>query len=58
MPAAASGIEYVLGFVLATAALHVIGIAFGLGMQRLAREHAIRATGASIALCGIYLAAV
>ena len=65
MPAAASGIEYVLGFVLATAALHVIGIAFGLGMQRLpvlgkvegAREHAIRATGAGIALCGMYLSA-
>jgi len=58
MPAAASGIDYALGFVLATAALHAIGIAFGLGMQRLMREHVIRAAGASIALCGIYLAAV
>jgi len=58
MPAAASGIDYALGFVLATAALHVIGIAFGLGMQRLMRERVIRAAGASIALCGIYLAAV
>lgn len=58
MPAAASGIDYALGFVLATAALHAIGIAFGLGMQRLMRERVIRAAGASIALCGIYLAAV
>ena len=58
MPAAASGIDYALGFVLATAALHAIGIAFGLGMQRLMREHVIRAAGASIALCGIYLSAM
>ena len=66
MPAAASGIGYALGFVLATAVLHVIGIAFGLGMQRLSaqgkaegtREHVIRATGAGIALYGMYLSAV
>ncbi|HEU0283351.1 MAG TPA: HupE/UreJ family protein [Gallionella sp.] len=58
MPAAASGIGYVLGFVLATALLHVIGIAFSLGMQWLARERVIRAAGASIALCGMYLSAV
>lgn len=57
MPAAASGIGYALGFMLATAMLHAIGIAFGLGMQRLMRAHIIRAAGASIALCGIYLAA-
>ena len=57
MPALASGIDYALGFMLATALLHVIGIAFGLGMQRRAREHVIRAAGASIALCGIYLSA-
>ena len=65
MPALASGIEYVLGFMLATVLLHVVGIAFGVGMQRLpvlslaegAREHAIRAAGASIALCGMYLSA-
>ena len=58
MPALASGIGYALGFMLATALLHVIGIAFGLGMQRWAREHVIRAAGASIALCGMYLSAV
>lgn len=58
MPALASGIEYALGFMLATALLHAVGIAFGLGMQRRARERAIHAAGASIALCGIYLSAV
>lgn len=58
MPALASGIGYALGFMMATALLHVIGIAFGLGMQRRAREHVIRAAGASIALCGMYLSAV
>jgi len=65
MPALASGIGYALGFLLATALLHAIGIVFGLGMQRLpvlslakgAREHVIRAAGASIALCGVYLSA-
>jgi urease accessory protein len=56
MPELASGIEYALGFMLATALLHAIGIAFGLGMQRLARERVIHAAGAGIALCGVYLA--
>ena len=56
MPELASGIGYALGFMLATALLHAIGIAFGLGMQRLARERAIHAAGAGIALCGVYLA--
>ncbi len=58
MPASATGTEYALGFLLATALLHIIGIAFGLGMQRRAREHVIRVAGASIALCGVYLSAV
>jgi len=64
MPELASGIGYALGFMLATALLHAIGIAFGLGMQRLpvlskvegARERIIHAAGAGIALCGVYLA--
>jgi len=56
MPALASGIEYALGFMLATASLHAIGIAFGLGMQRMARERLVHFAGAGIALCGVYLA--
>lgn len=58
MPALASGTGYALGFVLATSSLHVIGIASGLGMQRLAQGRAIRAAGAGIALCGVYLTAI
>lgn len=57
MPALASGMTYALGFVLTTALLHVAGIAFGLGMQRLTRERVIRFAGAGIALCGVYLIA-
>jgi len=56
MPEAVSGFGYALGFVLTTALLHALGIAFGLGMQSLARQRVIRAAGAGIALCGIYLA--
>lgn len=57
MPELASGIGYALGFMLATALLHVAGIAFGLGMQSLSRERLTQAAGAGIALCGVYLAA-
>lgn len=57
MPAAASGMAYALGFMLATALLHAAGIGFGLGMERLrVRERAVRLAGAGIALCGVYLA--
>jgi len=56
MPELVSGAGYALGFMLATALLHVIGIAFGLGVQRLARERVIHVAGAGIALCGVYLA--
>jgi urease accessory protein len=50
MPALASGIEYALGFMLATASLHVIGIAFGLGIQQMARARVIRFPGTGAAL--------
>lgn len=56
MPAVASGMAYALGFMLATALLHIIGIAFGLGMQRLTRERVVHFAGAGITLCGMYLA--
>lgn len=58
MPVSVSGIDYALGFLLMTALLHGAGIGFGLGMQRMARERVIRAAGAGIALCGMYLSAV
>jgi len=56
MPAAVSGIGYALGFMMATALLHAIGVGFGLAMRRLAHERIVRAAGTSIALCGVYLA--
>ena len=56
MPELASGIGYALGFMLATALLHAAGIAFGLGVRRMLRERLVRAAGAGIALCGMYLA--
>ncbi|MBI5438671.1 MAG: HupE/UreJ family protein [Nitrosomonadales bacterium] len=55
MPELASGIEYALGFLLATALLHVAGIAFSLGMQRRLHERLVQAAGAGIALCGLFL---
>ena len=56
MPESASGMAYALGFVLATASLHTMGILFGLGVQRLAHKRVISLAGAGIALCGVYLA--
>lgn len=56
IPALASGMAYVAGFMLATASLHMMGIAFGLGMQRMARQRLVHAAGAGVALCGVYLA--
>lgn len=57
IPAAASAMAYVLGLMLASALLHVAGIAFGWSMQRAARERIMHWAGAGIALCGVYLAA-
>jgi urease accessory protein len=56
IPEFASGMAYAAGFVLATAALHISGIAFGLGMRQLARERFVRYAGAGVALFGVYLA--
>ena len=56
MPLDASGIEYGLGFMLATALLHAAGIGFGLGMARFGRAHAPRAIqfgGAAMAVAGL-----
>lgn len=55
MPPSASGIGYAMGFMVATATLHLSAIAFGLGMRQ--RERVIRFAGAGIAFCGVYLAA-
>lgn len=56
MPLNASGIEYALGFVLATAMLHVVGLAFGQLMNRFGTTLVTRMTGSLIALVGMILA--
>lgn len=55
MPATASGLAYGLGFVVATASLHLAGIGLGLTTQRLASAQFVRYLGGGIAACGIYL---
>jgi urease accessory protein len=58
MPADASGLAYAAGFLLATAALHVVGIGLGLGINHLASRAVSRfaqAGGTAIALAGIAL---
>jgi urease accessory protein len=51
-----SGAEYMAGFALATAGLHLAGIGFALAMTRLHRRPAIRAAGAACVVIGVGLA--
>jgi urease accessory protein len=58
MPADASGIAYGVGFLAATAMLHIAGIGLGLGIAQLAKSSATRfaqAGGTAIALAGVAL---
>jgi len=55
MPATASGLMYGLGFVLATAILHALGISIGVAAQRMNAMKMVRAAGYIIAVCGIGL---
>ena len=60
MPIDASGLSYGLGFMLATALLHLAGIGLGVGLGRLAATPSGRltqASGAAIALAGMVLLA-
>lgn len=60
MPADASGFAYGVGFLAATAMLHIAGIGLGLGIAQLAKSSATRfarAGGAAIALAGVALLA-
>lgn len=52
MPVSASGFQYSAGFLVATAALHASGIAFGLLVTRLGQTLFIRVAGAAIAVLG------
>lgn len=58
MPANASGLEYGIGFAVATALLHAAGIALGIGVEKAAAKIApiaIRASGGAIAAAGALL---
>ena len=60
MPADASGFAYGVGFLAATALLHIAGIGFGLGIAHLASRSATRfaqAGGTAITLAGVVLLA-
>ncbi len=56
MPTDASGLTYAAGFMVATALLHVVGIALGLGLAHLASEYSQRIAqvgGAAMAAAGM-----
>ena len=55
MPGSASGLACGLGFVAATAGLHLLGIGPGLLAQRLGSARLVRYAGGAIAACGVYL---
>ena len=55
MPATASGLLYGVGFVLATATLHLFGIGLGLAAQKTNSLKWVRCAGVVIAACGVYL---
>jgi len=55
MPVNASGLLTAVGFVLATAVLHAVGIAGGLTLQRAAQQRAIRAAGGAILSAAVLL---
>lgn len=52
MPVTASGLSYGLGFLMATALLHLAGVGVGVAVERLASSTYTRLTGVGIALGG------
>jgi urease accessory protein len=55
MPGATSGFSYGIGFVIATASLHLTGIGIGLSAQKFNSAKLVRCLGGGIAACGVYL---
>ena len=55
MPATASGVLYGLGFVLATAMLHVGGFALGRLVERHGRKRLVQYAGGVVSVFGMYL---
>jgi urease accessory protein len=58
MPLNANGAEYVLGFAVATALLHLVGIGFGAVIARFQAPIITRVTGSLIAIAGLFLALI
>lgn len=54
LPAGQNGLLYSIGFVVATGCLHAVGIAIGVVHRWGWGQRAIRATGAAIALVGVF----
>lgn len=60
MPTGVSGLAYAAGFLLATALLHAVGVALGLGFgpwRRMSRDAVARTSGALTALSGVVILA-
>lgn len=55
MPETASSLVYGIGFITATAGLHLSGIGASIAARRLASEQMVRYAGGAIAACGVYL---
>ncbi|MEF2553017.1 HupE/UreJ family protein [Aurantimonas sp. A2-1-M11] len=53
----AGALSFGLGFVLATAGLHAVGIGLGTGLSRIASPLLVRGLGATSAVAGLYLMA-
>jgi urease accessory protein len=55
MPHTASGLMYGIGFLTATAVLHLSGVGLGLIARQTSSTWLLRYAGATIVLCGVYL---
>ena len=55
MPITASGLMYGIGFLAATAVLHLSGIGLGLIARQTRSTWLLRYAGAALVLCGVYL---
>jgi len=55
IPAGASGLDYALGFMAATAMLHVVGLMAGIGLSKAQQQKAVQLAGAGVAAIGAAL---
>jgi urease accessory protein len=55
MPPSVSGLQFAMGFVLATTVFHTLGIGLGVAMQKQGRPMVVRFAGLAIICCGSFL---